>query len=108
MRRVTKDYCSKGSHPRWKAWKPRYGKHGWAGNRCIYCGAHIPSRHCVASGGPASLVQARNRIKGLTGHVNATLAWMRDQREWRFIQQRGALLMRLYRKEMARGSNQTA
>lgn len=47
MNRCERDYCSKGFHPRWKAWTAKYaytgipGQTKWQGDFCIYCGAKV-------------------------------------------------------------------
>ena len=45
MNRVERDYCSKGRHPRWKAWTAHYENQGFLTTKmtitCDFCGARV-------------------------------------------------------------------
>jgi hypothetical protein len=50
MNRVFRDYCNRGRHPNWRAWKAKYEQdkgapYGlrWAGNFCVFCGERVHS-----------------------------------------------------------------
>lgn len=47
MRKVKRDYCNKGRHPKWRAWRAKYDmsniKWSWIGNFCVFCNAKINS-----------------------------------------------------------------
>lgn len=61
MNRVTRDYCSKNFHPRWKAWRVRYDMTTWRwkslGNLCVFCGGVVIDP--VASGGTSIGMSSR-------------------------------------------------
>ena len=55
MRRVKRDYCGLGKHPKWKAWVAKYDMtdvNHWPhiGNFCIYC--NVPVSDTVANNAP--------------------------------------------------------
>ena len=54
MNRMTRDYCSKGKHPKWKAWKAKYDMSTtawkWLGEFCTNCGCQLNSSDTVCSG----------------------------------------------------------
>lgn len=44
MNKTKREYCSKGHHPKWRAWKAKYSgavTWKWVGNFCVYCGALV-------------------------------------------------------------------
>lgn len=45
MNRIKRDYCSKGFHPNWRAWKANYNMSTvqWSheGNTCVFCNADV-------------------------------------------------------------------
>lgn len=45
MNRIKRDYCSKGIHPNWRAWKANYDMSDvtwtYKGNVCVYCNADV-------------------------------------------------------------------
>lgn len=65
MNKVKRDYCSKGRHPKWKAWVAKYDmasvQWSWRGDYCIYCGGKVDES--VAT--PAHTDYAR--MRGLRG-----------------------------------------
>lgn len=51
MRRVERECCAKGRHPRWRAWTARYTG-GLMTITCDYCGRQLQSTEIVGSGRP--------------------------------------------------------
>lgn len=45
MNRIKRDYCSKGLHPNWRAWKAAHDmsttQWSYKGSNCVYCGADV-------------------------------------------------------------------
>ena len=58
MNRMTRDYCSKNSHPKWRNWEARYDQSNikWShiGNFCKSCNKEIFD--VVGSGSPESRI----------------------------------------------------
>ncbi len=73
MNRVARDYCSKGTHPQWRAWmnKGVYaegGGHGYSHDvRCVFCNARIGDSETRGSFGRAgSFLSSSARWRALS------------------------------------------
>lgn len=64
MNKAKRDYCSKGRHPKWRAWVAKYNSDNinwpWIGNFCIYCGALVPD--VIGDGAPRHQTLGRLRV----------------------------------------------
>lgn len=71
MNKMKRDYCSKGKHPRWRAWTAKYDMTviawPWLGNFCTGCGERLDDT--VGSGPPKTekenVLRMRERINEL-------------------------------------------
>ena len=74
MTKTKRDYCNKGRHPNWCAWRAEYDMSttNWKyiGSFCTYCGA--PVRDTKGSGPPDT--RAHGRLRALRGEP-ATTVW---------------------------------
>ena len=64
MNRMTREYCLKGQHPRWRAWRAKYDmskiEWPWLGEYCTNCGALCTDT--VGSGPPTQKSDKLRRL----------------------------------------------